>query len=46
MFRSLSVLVLAALVGGLLMGAAIHAVETPALVVGAETVQALSLIHI
>ena len=39
MFRSLSVLVLAALVSGLLAGAAIHAVETPVLVAGAETVQ-------
>jgi len=44
MFRSLSVLVLAALVSGLLAGAAIHAVETPALVVGAETVQAIGVL--
>lgn len=44
MFRSLSILVLAALVSGLLAGAAIHAVETPALVAGAETVQAVGVL--
>ncbi|MDP1618146.1 dicarboxylate/amino acid:cation symporter [Phenylobacterium sp.] len=44
MFRSLSVLVLAALVSGLLAGAAIHAVETPVLVASAETVQSVGVL--
>lgn len=41
MFRSLSVLVLAALVGGLALGAVIHATESPALTTGAETFEAI-----
>ncbi|MDO8901207.1 MAG: cation:dicarboxylase symporter family transporter [Phenylobacterium sp.] len=41
MFRSLSVLVLAALVGGLVLGAAIHATESPVLTTGAETFEAV-----
>ena len=41
MFRSLSLYVLAALVGGLVLGAVIHATESPALTTGAETFEAV-----
>ncbi len=41
MYRSLSLLVLAALVGGLLLGAGIHAADAPALTDGAETFEAV-----
>lgn len=41
MYRSLSLFVLAALVGGLLLGAGIHAANAPALTNGAETFEAI-----